>query len=141
MFVLGLLQGRLVYSVYGISNNNSAILEMIVAVYYGGLHAITIAFAVATFILSIAMKRTYGAMVAYLGIFVGALDLLFAFPWLIGPIPSLICQTFFALWFLAIGAKMLRIHREQQNRGGSLPDILAGPEQVELRVSGDSDSS
>lgn len=108
--VLLIVHGRLVYPVYGIRVNTPVIAELVVAVYYGGLHAISILLGIATVVLSLAMKRgVYGKRIAYLGIATGAFDIIGAYPYGIGPILTLVCQVFFAAWFVAVGAKLYRI--------------------------------
>src|SRR5262245_58815234 len=57
IFVLDIVQGRLVYPVYGIRVDTPALAEFVVAVYYGGLHALGLLFGLGTIILSLAMWR------------------------------------------------------------------------------------
>jgi hypothetical protein len=102
--MLDIVHGRLVFPVYGIHVTDPAVAELIVAVFYGGLHATDVLMAVATFVLSLAMRRSaYGAPVAYLGFATAVCDLVGAYPYLIGPIPTLGCQMVFAAWFVAVG--------------------------------------
>jgi hypothetical protein len=109
--VLDIVHGRLIYPVYGIHVNTPAVAELIVVVFYGGLHAIAILLGIATIVLSLAMKRgVYGRNIAYLGIATGVFDIIGAYPEMIGPILVLVSQILFAAWFLAVGSK-LRIMR------------------------------
>jgi hypothetical protein len=55
--VLVIVHGRLSYPVYNIRIDTPAIAELIVAVYYGGLHAIGLMLGIATIVISLAMKR------------------------------------------------------------------------------------
>jgi len=108
--VLDIIHGRLVYPVYGIHVNTPAVAELVVAVFYGGLHAIGILLGVATIVLSLAMKRgVYGRNIVYLGIATGIFDFIGAYPEIIGPILVLVSQVLFAAWFLAVGAKLFRL--------------------------------
>jgi hypothetical protein len=108
--VLLIVHGRLVYPVYGIIIDTPAIAEFAVAVFYGGFHAINLMLGIATFVLSLAMMRgVYGKSVAYLGIATGVLDIVGSYPYAIGPILTLVCQVFFAAWFVAVGSKLCRI--------------------------------
>ncbi len=66
--MLLVVQGRLVYPVYGIRVSSPAVAENIVAVFYGGMHAVGLTLGIATIVLSLAMMRgVYGKSVAYLG--------------------------------------------------------------------------
>ena len=61
-------------------------------------------------LLSLAMARgASGKVVAYLGIATAVADVVGSFPWLIGPVPTLVCQVFFAGWFVAVGSKLCRM--------------------------------
>ena len=108
--MLGIVHGRLVYDVYDIQVNTPAVAELVVAVFYGGLHAIGILLGIATIVLSLAMKRgVYGRNIAYLGIATGVFDIIGSDPWMIGPILVLVSQILFAAWFLAVGSKLYRM--------------------------------
>jgi len=84
--VLAIVHGRLSYPVYNIHINTPAIAELVVAVYYGGLHAIGLILGIATIVLSLTMKReVYGRNIAYLGFATGVFDIIGAYPGTIGP--------------------------------------------------------
>jgi len=107
LLMIDIVQGRLVYPVYGIRITTPAIAEFAVALFYGGLHAVDIMFGVATIVLSLAMRRGgYGTAIAFLGFATGVLDVVGAYPYAIGPAMALVCQVFFAAWFVAVGAKI-----------------------------------
>jgi hypothetical protein len=108
--VLLIVHGRLVYPVFGIRVNTPPIAEFVVAVYYGGLHAIGLLLGIATIVLSLAMKRgVYGRNIAYLGFAAGIFDIIGAYPDTIGPILVLVSQVLFAAWFIAVGSKLYRL--------------------------------
>jgi len=110
IFVLLIVHGRLVYPVYGMRIDTPAVAELVVAVYYGGLHEIGLMLGPATIVLSLAMRRgVYGRNIAYLGIVTGVFDIIGADPWIIGPILVLVSGIFFAAWFLAVGSKLYRM--------------------------------
>ncbi|HWR26431.1 MAG TPA: hypothetical protein VN316_00995 [candidate division Zixibacteria bacterium] len=110
ILVLDIVQGRLIYPVYNISVNTPAVAELVVAIYYGGLHAISELLGFATIVLSLAMKHgVYGRNIAYLGIATGVFDIIGSYPWIIGPILVLVSQILFAAWFLAVGWKLYRM--------------------------------
>lgn len=105
--MLLIVHGRLVYPVYGIRVTSPAVAEFVVAVFYGGLHAVGLMLGIATLVLSLAMMRgVYGKRIAYLGFATGALDIIGAYPYAIGPALTLVCQVFFAAWFVAVGSKL-----------------------------------
>jgi len=107
LFMIDIVQGRLVYPVYGIHITSPAVAEFAVALFHGGLHAVAIMFGVATIVLSLAMLRGgYGKVVAFLGFATGGLDIVGAYPYAIGPALTLVCQLFFSAWFVAVGAKL-----------------------------------
>jgi hypothetical protein len=108
--VLDIVHGRLIYPIYDIHISTPAVAELVVAVFYGGLHAIGLLLGIATIVLSLAMKRgVYGRNIAYLGIATGVFDIVGAYPWMIGPFLVLVSQILFAAWFLAVGSKLFRM--------------------------------
>jgi hypothetical protein len=108
-----IVHGRLVYPVYGMRVESPDLAEFVVTVFYGGLHAVSLMFAVATFVLSASMRRnaSYGTAVARLGFVTAAVDVVGAYPWLIGSIGVVVSRLFFAAWFVAVGARMVRRER------------------------------
>ena len=109
VFVLLIVHGRLVYPVYDIQINNSAVAELAVSVFYGGLHAVGLLLGVATIVLSLALRRGgYGKPITYLGMATGVFDFIGAYPDRIGSILILVSHGLFAAWFLAVGWKLYR---------------------------------
>jgi hypothetical protein len=105
--VLLIVHGRLVYPIYGIRVSTPDLAAFVVAIFYGGLHATSLLLGIATIVLSLAMARgVYGKPIAYLGLATGVLDIIGAYPYVIGPIPTLLCQGFFAAWFFAVGSRL-----------------------------------
>ena len=81
--------------------------EYVVAVFYGGLHAVDIMLGIATLVLSLAMMRgVYGKRIAYLGFATSVLDIIGSYPYAIGPTLTFVCQAFFAAWFVVVGSKL-----------------------------------
>jgi len=110
MVMLDIIQGRLVYPVFGINARSPDIAEFIIAVFYGGLHGVYIIIGVGAVILSVAMLRAgYQRLIVYLGIIGGLLAIVGAYPYLIGPVLSAVCQMFFPAWFVAVGARLRRM--------------------------------
>ena len=109
--VLLIVHGRLVYPVYGLHIRDPAVAELVVALFYGGLHAVGLLMAVATFVLSLAMRRgAFGTPVAALGFATAVGDTVEAYPDLISPVVRFVCQLLFAAWFVAVGWTLSRIH-------------------------------
>lgn len=105
-----IVHGRLVYPIYGIRVTSPPVAEFVVAVFYGGLHAVDLLFAVATFVLSLAMMRgAYGKPIAYLGFVTSIVDIIGSYPYAIGPALTLVCDAFFAAWLVAVGSKLYRM--------------------------------
>lgn len=112
LMMLDIVHGRLVYPIYGYTADTPAVAAFVVSIYDGGLHAVGIAFGVATFALSLAMLRgSFGRDVAYLGFAAAAFDVIGAYPEAIGPILILVSQVLFAAWFVAVGSRLYRIAR------------------------------
>ena len=114
--------GRLVYPVYDIRVRSPAVAEYVVAVFYGGLHAVGLMLGIATLVLSLAMLRgVYGKRIAYLGFATAVLDIIGAYPDAIGPTLTLVCQVFFAAWFVAVGSKLYRLGRTAPTTRSPMP--------------------
>jgi hypothetical protein len=110
LYVLAIVHGRLVFPVFHIRVHTPEVAELVVAIYYGGLHAVAILLAVATFALSLAMRRgAYGSTIAYLGFATAAFDVMGAYPDVMGPILGLVSGIFFAAWFVAVGFRLYRM--------------------------------
>jgi hypothetical protein len=56
LMVLLVVHGRLVYPVYCIRVGTPDLAAFVVAIFYGGLHAISLLMGIATFVLSLAMR-------------------------------------------------------------------------------------
>ena len=110
MAVMLIVHGRLVYPIYGMRVDTPQAAALVVMVFYGGVHAIYLLLAVATIVLSLAMKRgVYATWIAYFGFATAALDIIGSYPWAIGPVPTLVCELSFAGWFVAVGSQLFRM--------------------------------
>lgn len=110
MVILDVVHGRLVYPIFGIHLHTPEAAELIVTIFYGGLHAVGIILGVATIILSIAMQGgIYGKFVFFLGLTAGVLDIVGAYPSVIGQILTLVFQTISAVWLIAVGWRLCRL--------------------------------
>ena len=102
-----IVHARLVYPVYGIRVDSPAVAEFVVAVFYGGMHAASLMFGIATVVLSLAMMQgVFGRGIAYLGFATGVLDIMSGYPYAIGRTLNLVCQVFFTAWFAAVGLRL-----------------------------------
>lgn len=107
MAVMLIVHGRLVYPIFGMRADTPEDAALVVMVFYGGLHAIYLLLAVATIVLSLAMKRgAYAKWIAYFGFATAALDIIGSYPWVIGPVLTLVCELSFAGWFVAVGSQL-----------------------------------
>jgi hypothetical protein len=110
MAVMLIVHGRLVYPIYGMRVDTPEAAAFVVMVFHGGLHAIYLLLAVATIVLSLAMRRgAFAKSIAYLGFATAALDIVGSYPWAIGPVLTLVCELSFAGWFVALGSQLFRM--------------------------------
>lgn len=85
------------------------IYRLVLCIYYGSMHMIAILLSIATIILCLVMRKSVlGKPAAYFGFGVAELDLVGAFPWLIGTVVVLVCQLALAAWFVFVGVRMMR---------------------------------
>jgi hypothetical protein len=107
MAVMLIIHGRLVYPIYGMRVDTPEAAAFVVMVFYGGLHAIYLLLAVATIVLSLAMKHgAYTKWIAYFGFAAAVLDAIGSYPWAIGPVLTLVCELSFGGWFVAVGSQL-----------------------------------
>ena len=107
------VHGRLMYPVYGIRATTPDVAALVVAVFYGGMHAIYLLLAVGTLVLSLAMtRRAYGRPTAYLGFVTAVVDVIAAYPDAIGPTLTMVSQGFVAAWFVVVGGQLYRMRVE-----------------------------
>ena len=110
MAVMLILHGRLVYPIYGMRIDTPDAAALVVMVFYGGLHAIYLLLAVATIVLSLAMKRgAYAKWIVYFGFATAVLDIIGSYPWAIGPVLTLVCELSFGGWFVAVGSQLFKM--------------------------------
>ena len=110
MAFVAIVHGRLVYPVYGIRVLAPDIVAFAVALYYGGLHAISLLLGLAIVLLGLAMTRgIYGKRIAYFGFVTGACAVVGAYPYAIGPVMTLVCEAVVAVWFGVAGATLYRL--------------------------------
>ena len=112
MAVVLVVHGRLIYPIYGMRIDTPDTAALVVMVFYGGMHAIYLLVAVATIVLSLAMKRgAYAKWIGYFGFATAVLDIIGSYPWAIGPVLTLVCESCFGGWFMAVGSQLFRMRR------------------------------
>ncbi|MGO8694725.1 MAG: hypothetical protein ACLQMF_13770 [Rectinemataceae bacterium] len=107
--VIGVVQGRLVYPVYGLTLSPDSLM-LVFSIYAGGMHAAYILIGIALIALSFATIRStsWGKAVSVLGFTAGILLLLAAYPWLIGSALELFPRILFSSWLASTGIVILR---------------------------------
>jgi hypothetical protein len=119
IFVLDIVQGRLAFPAWSV--NTPAGAELVLALYYGGLHAVGLLLGAATVLIGIVMWRAdFGRAVGSLGFVVAAFDVLGAYPDAIGPTLVVVSQVLAAAWFIALGSQLFRV-REPAGDSSRLP--------------------
>lgn len=110
LLVLDIVQGRLVFPVYGLRLASPQVAELIVALHAGGMHAVLVVMGAATALLSVAMWRgASGKGLAVLGLVTAVFELIGSYPWAVGPLVVLVSQGLLAAWFAAVGWRLTRL--------------------------------
>lgn len=105
---LVIILGRLVYPVYNLELSPD-IYKLVLSMYYGGMHCVAIILSIATIILCLVIRKSViGKPAAILGLVTGIMDLIGAFPWLLGTGVIFASQLLFSAWFVYLGVRMLR---------------------------------
>lgn len=100
--VLLIVLGRLVFPVFGLRAHTVETSELILALYFGGVHAAMLLFAGATFVISLALRQT-APRLAYVGYATSIADLIAGYPDAAGPVVTFLCGGLFAAWLTAMG--------------------------------------
>ena len=100
------VHGRLVYPVFGIRASTPETAELLVALYFGAMHAAALLFAGGAFVVSAALRGS-SRLVAVLGVAAGLANVAGGYPDHIGPIASLACGVVAAVWWIGLGAWLL----------------------------------
>lgn len=109
--VLGIIQGRFVYPIHGISLTRPEDAELLASLYFGGYHLVALALAVAITCWSLAMlKSPRWVVLGYWGFAVAVGSVLGSYPDLIGPGLVVIFDAAVASWWVATGLWLLRTH-------------------------------
>jgi hypothetical protein len=106
-FALLIVHGRLAFPVYGIGIDDPAVAALVVSLYYGGMHAVSLLLAGAAVMLGLTMRRgMFGSGVGAVGVAAGASQIVVAYPWLVSPILVVLCQALLAAWFVLCGLRL-----------------------------------
>ena len=107
--VLGVVQGRFVYPIHGLSLTRAEDAELLASLYFGGYHLVALAFGAATLFWALAMRKATGwAVLGYLGVAVAVGSVLSSYPDLISPILVFAFEAALASWWVAIGWRLLK---------------------------------
>lgn len=117
LLVLIVVEGRLAYPVFGIELRGEQAVELIVSLYYGGLHAVALLFVIPSAVLSLAMRRRpHGAWIVVSGLTASVFNVIGAYPWAIGWALWLLSAVLFSGWLALVGMS-LRDEALGPNRG------------------------
>ena len=110
LVILSIILARLVYPVFGIIIINDTISEFILAIYFGGLHAISLLLGTALILLcSILKNHNYNKFFSYLGLITGTLLIVIeGYPWIFGSLIVFLTQILFTVWFVTYGYIILK---------------------------------
>jgi hypothetical protein len=113
LLTVAMVQGRLVYPVYDLNINDSADLALVVTLYVGGAHEVSVLLAGALIILGVLMARSVQFRIAAgtLGVTAGVAQLAGSYPWLIGPSLSWITQALLVAWLVLSGVRLMQTPR------------------------------
>ncbi|MEO1069615.1 MAG: hypothetical protein AAFW95_10930 [Cyanobacteria bacterium J06638_6] len=105
--MLGIVQGRFVYPIYGLSLSRPEDAELLASLYFGGYHLVALVFAAATTFWALAMLKMRGWLtLGYLGFVVAAGSVIGSYPDLIGPTLVFVLEAALALWCVTVGLKL-----------------------------------
>lgn len=110
LVLLAIVHGRLMYPVFGITVDDSATVALIVSLYAGGMHMVSLVVGAALVILGLAMRRSAG--VATVGVAAGVLQIAGSYPWLLGPVLAFLTQATLVAWLVVVGVWLLRARGE-----------------------------
>ena len=118
--LLGVVQGRFVYPIHGLSLTRPEDAELLASLYFGGYHLVALAFAAATTLWALAMLEAPGRWrtLGYAGFAVAAGSIVSSYPDLIGPAAVFVLEAGLALWWVAVGVR-LRKFDELPNAPGT----------------------
>jgi hypothetical protein len=106
--MLVVVQGRLVYPVYGLDLSVES-LRLTFSIVYGGLHAVSLMFGAALLFIGLALRGSaFNKSMVPISYVVGLLQLAGAYPWLTPVALNVIAAIGLSLWMALIGVMTLR---------------------------------
>lgn len=108
--VLDVVGGRLVFPVYGLRVTAPPTAELVVAIFYGGLHAVNLLLATATLLIGHVMRsRDDWKDLSPLSIAAAVAHVVKAYAYAIGIPATIVTQVVITAWFVAVGRRLLRL--------------------------------
>ena len=108
-FMLGIVQGRFVYPIHGLSLTRPEDAELLASLYFGGYHLVALVFAAATTFWAFAMLQDQEWLaLGYASFVIAAGSVVSSYPDLIGPVVVFVLEAALALWWVAIGLSLRR---------------------------------
>ena len=106
--LLGIVQGRFVYPIHGLSLTRPQDAELLASLYFGGYHLVSLAFAASTTCWALAMLKApeQWRTLGYMGFVVAAGSIVSSYPDLIGPTLVFVLEAGLALWWVAVGMRL-----------------------------------
>lgn len=117
--LLGIVQGRFVYPIHGLSLTRPEDAELLASLYFGGYHLVALAFAAATTSWALAMLKAPKPWPAlgYAGFVVAAGSIVSSYPDLIGPMPVFVLESALAFWWVAVGLTLRKFDDSSEKPG------------------------
>jgi hypothetical protein len=107
--VLNVIEGRLVYPVYGLALSADAF-KLTFGLFYGGLHAVLLMFGAALLLFGFALRGTvFNKTVVPISCLTGLLQIAGAYPWLTSVALNVFVSISLSLWMVLIGIMVLRM--------------------------------
>lgn len=106
---LNIIHGRLVYPIFGLLLSEES-LRYSISVFYGGMHAVNLMYAIALVTLGLAMQdQRWGSRYLAMSIIVAISEIAGAYPWMIGRLFDGITQVMYVLWLAIVGIKVFKL--------------------------------
>ena len=107
--LLNIIHGRLVYPVFGVLLSEESA-RYTISVFFGGMHAINLMYAVALVTLGLAMQdQHWGSRYLILSIIAAISEIAGAYPWVVGHLADGVTQAMYVAWLAVIGIKLVTL--------------------------------
>ncbi|MCB1318302.1 MAG: hypothetical protein KDK34_18755 [Leptospiraceae bacterium] len=112
MAMLVIVQGRLVYPVFGYTANDIESFKLIMAIYYGGLHLVYLIFSVGILLITFSIRHTkFNRSIYYAGFASTIASALLAYAYLWPAYMNLLLQVPLSYWFMRSGISLFSADR------------------------------